>query len=82
MRAVHEPMTRLEFKKAFLKLTNWVCCSEHSFLRDNALAGLDELAEMNLVFLEILQKSYFNIIFNKLYIHLVSLDQPMRIKHS
>jgi len=74
MRAVHEPMTRLECRKVILKLSDWVCLSEHSFLRDNALAGLDELAEMNvMVFLEILDKSYFDNIFNKQHIYPVSI---------
>ena len=66
MRVVHEPMTRSECRKAFLKLTDLVCYSEHSFLRENALAGLDKLAEMNvMVFLEFLDKSYFTYIFNQ-----------------
>jgi len=74
MRAVHEPLTRLEFKKTFLKLTDWVCFSEHSFLRDNAMAGLEELCEMNvIVFLEIIDKSYFDEIFHKQPIHPVSV---------
>jgi len=74
MRAVHEPMTRLECRKVFLKLTDWVCFNELGFLRDNALVGLDELAERNVVVvIEILDKSYFKNIFSKQPIHPVSI---------
>jgi len=74
MKMVHEPKTQLEWRHVFLKLAEWSCSSKHSFLRENALDGLNGLADTSFsVFLSIIDEDFFKHIFSKLHEYPVSV---------
>ena len=74
MKMVHEPKTQLEWRHVFLKLAEWVCSSQHSFLRENALDGVNGLADTSFsVFLSIIDENFFKHIFSKHHEYPVSV---------
>jgi len=74
IRTVQEPLTLLECRQVFLKLVEWACSSQHSFLRENALEGFDRLADKSLsVFLGSIDGEFFNNIFTKHHEYPVSV---------
>eukprot|EP00092_Neocalanus_flemingeri_P026659 GFUD01028902.1.p1 GENE.GFUD01028902.1~~GFUD01028902.1.p1 ORF type:complete len:376 (-),score=92.46 GFUD01028902.1:64-1107(-) len=65
MKTVTQPMNDMEFRKVFLKLTDWIISSDHRFLRELSLKGYSALIDRKIsMFKELVDPAYFKIIFS------------------
>eukprot|EP00092_Neocalanus_flemingeri_P108629 GFUD01139511.1.p1 GENE.GFUD01139511.1~~GFUD01139511.1.p1 ORF type:complete len:367 (-),score=100.47 GFUD01139511.1:32-1075(-) len=66
MKTVTQPMNGMEFRKVFLKLTDWIISSDHRFLRELSLKGYSALIDRISMFKELVDPAYFKIIFSNM----------------